>query len=102
MRFVFEKQELDYEEKMNKVSFEFDSFHLEEVLEEFNRFLVGCGFTLDGKVGIVSDYDNYSDWTHQEEISMNQAGGMPSYSIDLDNIEIKLDDNNDDLLHIRV
>ena len=61
-KFVF-KRKTDGFYTDSKTSVSFTAKGLEEVLEEFTYFLKGCGFELDGRVGIVTDQiEVNTDW----------------------------------------
>ena len=36
---------------------EFESVQLDSILEEFELFLKGCGFTIDGKIEVVPEIE---------------------------------------------
>ena len=61
-KFVFKrKSDAFYTDSKTLVSF--TANELEEVLEEFTNFLKGCGYELDGRVGIVTDeIEVNTDW----------------------------------------
>ena len=46
----------------SKSTSEFSAVTLENVIEEFEMFLKGCGFVFDGHLGVVQEYyDTYTD-----------------------------------------
>lgn len=56
MSFRFEKYpDIDNHHDTANVTVDFKAVGLEDVLEYFEMFLKGCGYSFDGKVTIVND-----------------------------------------------
>lgn len=58
MKFEFTGQQYNYlsltdRHPGTKTTIEFESEHIDDVLEEFAMFLRGCGYVIDGKLDIV-------------------------------------------------
>ena len=65
MKYVLQMIETDFygNETKNNVTYTFHAETLTQVLEKYQDFLKGCGFTFKGQVDIVPDeeYFGYSD-----------------------------------------
>jgi len=58
MKFEFTGQQYNYlsltdRRPGTKTIIEFESEHIDDVLEEFAMFLRGCGYVIDGKLDVV-------------------------------------------------
>jgi len=58
MKFELTCQHYDYfaltdKVPATKINMEFEAETLDDVLEEFARFLRGCGYTIDGRLDVV-------------------------------------------------
>lgn len=64
---------------VTKRTFEFDAIQLQDIVEEFERFLIGAGFGLNGKLEIVEDtyelteaghdvMSQLEEWTHANNV----------------------------------
>ena len=71
-KFTFIREESDYYNN-SKSTTEFSAIALDNIIQEFEMFLRGCGFVLDGHLDIVQDYyDNYTDINKDINLMVNE------------------------------
>jgi hypothetical protein len=61
-KFKFVCEENHFSSPISTKTVEFSAVIIEDVLQEFENFLLGCGFKFDGKVNIIKDEEyGYTD-----------------------------------------
>lgn len=66
------------------MEFEGQEIYLDELLEKFQRFLVSCGYCLDGMEiqAVPVDEDDHSHCNHDEQSNNPYKLGQVTYSFD--------------------
>ena len=104
--FVYTETDIYGEETGKVINFQFKADTLDEMVENFEDFLKGCGFHLgDQRIEFVDDtnteefnlnleeHSNYY-YDYDRNMPVEGAAGQPAINIDLSDYEIKLDPNN--------
>jgi hypothetical protein len=66
-KFKFVSEENHFSSPISTKTVEFSAVIIEDVLQEFENFLLGCGFKFDGKVDIIKD-DEIDIYKELEEL----------------------------------
>jgi hypothetical protein len=100
---VYKETDLYGEETGKVISFHFRADTLEDMLSNYEDFLKGCGFQLEGRqldlIDIeefnlnLEEHSNYY-YDYDRNMPVEGAAGQPAINIDLSDYEIKLDPNN--------
>ena len=83
-KFKFVCEENHFSSPISTKTVEFSAVIIEDVLQEFENFLLGCGFKLDGKLDIIRDdeIDIYKELEELEAMELsisdkNYFGNLP-------------------------
>jgi len=60
----------------SKTTFEFEAVRLEDVLEQFQYFLQGCGYNLDGGHLEVVDNEEWNSMTKSKEDDLDDLNSI--------------------------
>ena len=60
-KFKFSNSFVNHNGKTSTLELSFDADSLSEVLDNFESFLAGCGYVLEGNLVVVNDEDNDYD-----------------------------------------
>jgi len=74
-KFKFVCEENHFSSPISTKTVEFSAVIIEDVLQEFENFLLGCGFKLDGKLDIIRD-DEIDIYEELEELEALRVASL--------------------------
>lgn len=82
--FTYEHKDIFSERVVTKLNMETDAESLNEVLEEFENFLRGAGYFIDGNIVVVPEDSKYSDYDNDD----NDDGIFDEFDYNTDSKEL--------------